>query len=169
MGEFNGTPEINRRMNFSSDSGPKNVAADTTATDTTATDTTATDTTATVTPGAEAAAAQGTQTSQETSAAAETGASTETPTETTEEPKKQYSTDVEGVSCDDEVKVGTDKFPCFDVSHSEFYQNMQDGRRRLRFNQGSNCQKYMAGTRYNRAFYIRHTDAQGKTFVRRVK
>ena len=80
-----------------------------------------------------------------------------------------FETDVIDVRSDDVVKVGKDDFPCFDVEQGEFYQNMQDGRRRLRFKSGSGAQKYMSQTKYNRAFYIRHTDDGGKKFVRRIK
>lgn len=80
-----------------------------------------------------------------------------------------YETDVKDVRADDVVKQGKDEFPCFDVTQDEFYQNMQDGRRRLRFKADSAAQKYMAGTKYNRAFYVRHTDTDGKTFVRKIK
>ena len=80
-----------------------------------------------------------------------------------------FETDVTDLRSDDVVRVGKDSFPCFDVEHGEFYQNMQDGRRRLRFKSGTGAQKYMSQTKYNRAFYIRHTDGAGKKFVRRIK
>lgn len=80
-----------------------------------------------------------------------------------------YETDVADVRADDVVRQGKDEFPCFDVDHGEFYQNMQDGRRRLRFKSGSPAQKYMSGTKYNRPFYVRHTDNDGKKYVRKIK
>ena len=80
-----------------------------------------------------------------------------------------YETDVQDLRSDDVVRVGKDNFPCFDVDQGEFYQNMQDGRRRLRFKSGTGAQKYMSQTKYSRAFYIRHTDDAGKKFVRRIK
>lgn len=80
-----------------------------------------------------------------------------------------YETEVPDVRSDDIVKQGKDEFPCFDVSHDEFYQNMQDGRRRLRFKTGSATQKYMQGSKYNRPFYVRHTDDAGKKYVRKIK
>ena len=80
-----------------------------------------------------------------------------------------YRTDVENVRSDDVVKQGKDEFPCFDVSQEEFYQNMQDGRRRLRFKSGSAAQQYMQGSKYNRPFYVRHTDEKGKKYVRKIK
>lgn len=87
----------------------------------------------------------------------------------TEEAPIGFDTDVKDVRSDDIVRQGKDEFPCFDVDHNEFYQNMQDGRRRLRFKSGTNAQKYMSQTKYNRSFYIRHTDAGGKKFVRKIK
>ena len=161
MGEFTQTQAPTQRVSMQSDVEPKDV------------DTTATDTTATVgdKTGGEAAQDQGTQTSQVASVDVEGDdkkPEAEAP-EVKEKPKKQYATDVPDVKCDDQVRIGSDKFPCFDVTQSEFYQNMQDGRKRLRFTQGSNCQKYMQGTKYNRAFFIRHTDDRGKTYVRKIK
>jgi hypothetical protein len=80
-----------------------------------------------------------------------------------------YETDVKDCRADDVVKQGKDEFPCFDVSSDEFLQNMQDGRRRLRWKSGSEAQKYMSGTKYNRPFYVRHTDTTGKKYVRKIK
>ena len=176
MGEFTQTPEYTPRLHMQSDSEPKDVSTDATAaTDTagTETDTAATGAASGDKTGAEAAQDQGTQTSQQTSADTE-GAdkkpeASKEPDKGAEKSKKQYATDVTGVKCDDQVRIGTDKFPCFDVTQDEFYQNMQDGRRRLRFSKGSNCQKYMQGTKYNRPFFIRHTDDRGKTYVRKIK
>lgn len=80
-----------------------------------------------------------------------------------------YETDVADVRADDVVKQGKDEFPVFDVTSDEFHQNMQDGRRRLRWKNGSNAQKYMSGTKYNRPFFVRHTDDSGKKYVRKIK
>ena len=92
-----------------------------------------------------------------------------TETETSAEELQGWQTDVTDLKSDDVVRVGKDEFPCFDVEHGEFYQNMQDGRRRLRFKSGTGAQQYMSKTKYNRAFYIRHTDKDGKKFVRKIK
>ena len=54
--------------------------------------------------------------------------------------------------------------PVFDVSQDEFYQNMNFGRKRLRFGAGTPVQQYMQKTRYNRPFMIRHNE-----YVRKVK
>ena len=80
-----------------------------------------------------------------------------------------YDTDVEDVKANDVVKVGADEFPVFDCSPDEFYQNMQHGRKRLRFKQGSPASQYMGGTKYKRAFYIRTTDDSGKVYTRKIK
>ena len=80
-----------------------------------------------------------------------------------------YDTDVPDLKADDVVRQGKDEFPCFDVEKDEFYQNMQDGRRRLRFKSGSKAQQYMQNTRYNRPFYVRTTDENGKKYVRKIK
>jgi hypothetical protein len=80
-----------------------------------------------------------------------------------------YETDVADVRSDDIIRQGKDEFPCFDVTQDEFNQNMQDGRRRLRWKNGSPAQKYMSGTKYNRPFYVRTTDSAGKTYVRKIK
>lgn len=82
--------------------------------------------------------------------------------------QKVYNTDVDGITADDVVKQGKDEFPCFDVSKEEFYQNMQDGRKRIRF-KTEKAAKYMQGTKYNRPFFVRHTDEAGKKYVRKIK
>lgn len=82
---------------------------------------------------------------------------------------KGYPTDVEGVVADDCVRHGKDEFPCFNVSNKDFFQNMQSGRKRLRFQSGTNVQKYMQNTKYSRKFYIKYTDEDGKSLVRPIK
>ena len=88
-----------------------------------------------------------------------------------EEDKREtegYPTDVEGVNAIDLVKQGTDEFPVFDCDETEFYQNMQQGRKRLRFKKDSPASQYMSGTKYKRPFYIRTTTANG-TYTRKIK
>jgi hypothetical protein len=63
-----------------------------------------------------------------------------------------FETDIEGVKAYGE-KQG---LPIFKVEKGEFYQNMQLGRRRIRFKTGTSAQQYMAGTKYRRAFWIEH-------------
>ena len=80
-----------------------------------------------------------------------------------------FDTDVPDVKSDGEHHIGNTKFPVFKVGKNEFYQNMNYGRKRLRFNTGSNAQQYMSKTKYTRPFFISYTDSQGKTYTRRVK
>ncbi len=82
---------------------------------------------------------------------------------------ERFTTDVEGVMADDQVSQGTDKFPVFSVDHDSFYQNMKQGRKRLRFKSGTDAQQYMSKTQYKRPFYIQHTDNKGKTYTRKIK
>lgn len=79
-----------------------------------------------------------------------------------------FETDVEGVKAADVIKQGTNEFPVFDCTEDEFYQNMQHGRKRLRFKSGSAASQYMAGTKYKRPFYIRTTTDKG-TYTRKIK
>ena len=70
-----------------------------------------------------------------------------------EEPKG-VPTDADGVYADGE-KGG---FPVFDVTPQEFYANMKQDRRRLRFGKDSTASKYMRTTKYRRPFYIRNKE-----------
>jgi len=67
---------------------------------------------------------------------------------------KGVKTDVEGVFADGE-KSGV---PVFDVSQKEFYDNMKQTRRRLRFKSGSSAQTYHSKSNYRRPFYIRNKE-----------
>lgn len=93
---------------------------------------------------------------------------TPAPEQQKEEPKG-FATDVEGVMAHDEVQVGIEKYPVFDVTDQEFHQNMEFGRRRLRFKGDTAAQKYHSGTRYNRPFYIRWESPDGKKYMRKIK
>ena len=84
------------------------------------------------------------------------------PTEYSEE---GFETDVDGVRSDGE-RLG---LPVFSVDHHEFHQNMNYGRKRLRFKTGSRAQQYMQGTRYTRPFWISYKDDKGQEFIRKVK
>ncbi len=96
--------------------------------------------------------------------------STQAPVDTTPvTDDDQFETDVEGVKADGYVSQGTNKFPKFNVTSNEFHQNMQDGRRRLRFKSGSNVQQYMHNTKYKIPFYISYQDDKGKTYTRKIK
>jgi hypothetical protein len=81
------------------------------------------------------------------------------------EPEDGVETDVADVRADGE-REGK---PVFNVDHGEFYQNMEYGRKRLRFKSGSNIQQYMQQTRYNKPFFIQYKDENGKEYIRRVK
>lgn len=81
----------------------------------------------------------------------------------------KFDTDVPDVKADSQVNVGTETYPVFDVSDAEFHQNMMWGRKRVRFNNETPAANYMKGSRYNRPFYIRNTDAQGNKYTRRIK
>lgn len=82
---------------------------------------------------------------------------------------KKFPTDAENVFADDQVKVGTEVYPVFDVDSDAFMQNMTHGRKRVRFKSDTPAYNYMKTTRYNRPFYISNTDAQGKKYTRRIK
>ena len=49
-----------------------------------------------------------------------------------------------------------DNLPVFKVGHDEFHQNMNFGRKRIRFTSGSNVQKFMQGSQYKQSFWIQH-------------
>jgi hypothetical protein len=59
--------------------------------------------------------------------------------------------------------------PVFKVTKAEFYQNMNYGRKRLRFQSGSPIQAYMQGTRYKNPFWISYKEDSGKEFIRKIK
>jgi hypothetical protein len=65
--------------------------------------------------------------------------------------------------------MGTESLPVFNVTKDEFYQNMRNGRKRLRFKSGTNAQQYMSKTKYRRPFYISYTDSDGKIYNRKIK
>ena len=77
-------------------------------------------------------------------------------------PDGKVKTDVSGVFADGEYK-GT---PVFDVSRQEFYNNMKQDRRRLRFKSDSSAGDYMRQTKYNIPFYIRNTK---DGYLRKIK
>jgi len=76
----------------------------------------------------------------------------------------QVNTDVDDVFADGE-KMG---MPVFNVDKSSFYQNMEFGRKRVRFPTGSKAQQYMQKTKYNRPFWIAHDD-NGQVWTRKIK
>lgn len=78
-------------------------------------------------------------------------------------PEGKFETEFNGVFADAVNKK--DNLPVFKVSHSEFYQNMDAGRQRIRFKTGSDVQKFMQNGKYNKTFWIQH-DKEG--FMRKV-
>ena len=59
-----------------------------------------------------------------------------------------------------------DNLPVFKVGHDEFYQNMNYGRKRIRFKSGTDVQKFMQGSRYKQSFWIQH---EKDGYMRKVK
>lgn len=86
-----------------------------------------------------------------------------------EENNDGIPTDVKDVFADGIEKNGHNEFPVFKCSKNEFYSNMTDNRKKMRFKSGSTIQQYMQKTRYKRAFFISYTDDNGKTYKRRIK
>ena len=91
------------------------------------------------------------------------------PTPADNQTNQGFETDVPDVFSNDVMKHGSTEFPVFDCGKDEFYQNQKWGRKRLRFKSGSPQQQYMKQTKYNKSFFIRHTDTKGDTYVRKVK
>lgn len=78
-----------------------------------------------------------------------------TPTpETDGEEPKGVQTDVDGVYAHGE-KNGV---PVFDVSSDEFYKNMKQDRKRLRFKSGTPAADYHRNSKYRRPFYVRNKE-----------
>ena len=83
-------------------------------------------------------------------------------TNTGEKEDGGFETSIDGCSADDM----RNNMPIFNVSKGEFYQNMNYGRKRLRFKSGTSAQSYMAKTRYNKPFWIRDIETN---YIRKVK
>ena len=77
-------------------------------------------------------------------------------------PDGKVKTDVDNVFADGEYR-GT---PVFDVSTDDFYNNMKQDRKRLRFKTGSVAGDYMRKTKYKIPFYIRNKD---DGYLRKIK
>lgn len=81
-----------------------------------------------------------------------------------EPPEGKVKTDIDGCFAD---AVNTrDNLPVFKVSHSEFYQNMNYGRQRIRFKSGSDVQRYMQNGKYKQPFWVQH---QNDGYMRKIK
>lgn len=80
---------------------------------------------------------------------------------------EEFDTDVPGLKADAVYKKGSESFPCFDVSKGSFFNNMEQFRKRIRLD--GKAAQYMQSTRYNKPFYIRYTDENNKTYIRKIK
>jgi hypothetical protein len=81
--------------------------------------------------------------------------------------QKDGGVDIEGLK---DIKADAinkrDNLPVFKVSHNEFHQNMEFGRKRLRFKSGSGPQKFMQSSNYKQSFWIQH---EKDGYMRKVK
>ena len=59
-----------------------------------------------------------------------------------------------------------DNLPVFKVDHGEFHQNMNFGRKRIRFKSGTDVQKFMQGSKYKQSFWIQHNK---DGYMRKIK
>jgi len=69
-------------------------------------------------------------------------------------PEGKIETHVKGCFADEINK--RDNLPVFKVSHRDFFQNMNYGRKRIRFSNGSDVQKFMQGSKYKQSFWVKH-------------
>jgi hypothetical protein len=74
----------------------------------------------------------------------------------------KFETDVPGIKASAYKQIGTDKYPVFDVDRETFHQNMEHGRKRVRFPEDSDAHKYLKGQTVNKKFYISYTDPTSK-------
>ena len=81
-----------------------------------------------------------------------------------EVPDGKLKTDVQDCFADAVNK--RDNLPVFKVGHGEFYQNMNYGRKRIRFKSGTDVQRFMQGSRYKQSFWIQH---EKDGYMRKVK
>jgi len=82
------------------------------------------------------------------------------------EKEEEFDTGIEGIKADGQK----DGVPIFNVSKEEFYQNMNYGRKRLRFKPDTMAQKFHSGTKYKLPFFIKHqNDDDGRIYMRKVK
>ena len=77
-------------------------------------------------------------------------------------PDGQFDTDVPNIFSD----AQKDGLPVFKVTKGEFYQNMSNGRQRLRFKKDTSASSYMKNTNYKRAFWIQDNE---EGFMRKIK
>ena len=74
--------------------------------------------------------------------------------QSTNAPDGKFATDVKNCYADGE-KHGV---PVFSVSSKEFFNNMKQDRRRLRFKSGTPIQTYHSQSKYRRPFFVRNKD-----------
>jgi hypothetical protein len=79
-------------------------------------------------------------------------------------PEGKVETHVKGCFADGVNK--RDNLPVFTVDHDEFNQNMNYGRQRIRFKNGSGASQFMQGSQYKQSFWIQHKDTK---FMRKIK
>jgi hypothetical protein len=72
----------------------------------------------------------------------------------TNAPDGKFATDVTDCYADGE-KGGA---PVFKVSKTEFFNNMKQDRKRLRFKSGTAIQKYHSQSKYRRPFWVQNKD-----------
>jgi hypothetical protein len=58
--------------------------------------------------------------------------------------------------------------PVFQVDHSEFHQNMEFGRKRLRFKDDAPVKQFMTKSTVNSPFWLATKDNTGKLWTRKV-
>jgi hypothetical protein len=81
-------------------------------------------------------------------------------------PESGFDTGVEDCTADGE-KSGV---PIFKVTKGEFFQNMNYGRKRLRFKSGGPVQTFQQGTRYKNPFYISYKEENsGREYLRKIR
>ncbi len=77
----------------------------------------------------------------------------------------KIETDVPGVMAD----AMKDDAPVFDVSKDDFFNNMKVDRKRIRL-KTQHAAEYHRQTKYNRPFFLRYKDEEGKGgYMRKVK
>lgn len=80
----------------------------------------------------------------------------------------KIDTDVDGVLSDGYYQKGFEKFPVFNITEKEFFDNMLAHRQRCRFTTPK-VVEYMQKTRYKKPFYVQCESQCGKKYVRKVK
>lgn len=74
----------------------------------------------------------------------------------------KFATEVPGVYADAFKQVGTERVPIFSVDQESFHQNLEHGRKRIRFPEDTAAHNYIKNAKYNKPFYISYTDPNNK-------